>query len=271
MVYNGLWSDNTCSKLISSSTQLASTSYYNRGTPNTSTNSYGTVGFITYVGYNYNNTYGYNNTGNTSAIANSTLFNNSTASYLRTQIENWYTNVIGTSNNSLFESNAGYCNDRSTYINVSPGASPTTSTAPYKVSGANVIFGANFRISINDITPSLACPNLSGFDLLNNDIGKSYPVALITADEAFLAGNGLSGKGAFSKSSFLTSGSGYWLLTPSRQASSGALLIYNIAATGAMDDMYPYFAYGVRPTVSLAPETIITGGSGTAADPWTVQ
>ncbi|MDO4526615.1 MAG: hypothetical protein Q4B87_00795 [Candidatus Saccharibacteria bacterium] len=273
MIYNGLWTGSTCAN-AQTSAQLSSTVYYNR--PSTyasascsSSNAYcGTQGFITYAGYNYNNTYAYNNTSYTSAVNNSTLFNNGTASNIRTQVENWYTSTIGTSYSSLFETNAGYCNDRTTYTSTSGSAA--TTTVPYKTSSATVYFGSYIR-NITNGAPTLQCPNTSGNDLLNGTTGKSYPVALITADEAALAGNGCSGKEAYSKTSYLTSGSVFWSLSPGYRYSSGDVYVFGVRSGGNLNLNYAFGAISARPVVSLTPGTTIKSGSGTAADPWVVQ
>ena len=172
MIYNGVWTGSTCANYGDSANALST--YWNRGTPNDSSDNYGTNGFATYVGYNYNSTYAYNNTSYTSAISNTTLFNNGTASNIRTQVESWYKSTITTNYSSLFETNAGYCNDRSTYNY--DGASQTTSV-PYDVLSSNgntyaIHFGAYIRL-LDNASPSLQCPNITGLDLLNGTVGKS--------------------------------------------------------------------------------------------------
>ncbi|MBQ9180696.1 hypothetical protein IJ135_01205 [Candidatus Saccharibacteria bacterium] len=268
MLYNGLWTGSTCANLATDANAVSDV-YYNRGTPSSSSNGYGNEARVTYVGYNYNSTYGYDNT-TSSNVATSTLFNNGTASKIRTETEKWYKTIIDTSNNGLFETNAGYCNDRTAYTINSVTPPPATSVVPYQTySSYGVVFGAKKRLYSN-YTASLECLNTTNLDLLDGVIGKSYPVALITADEAVLAGNGYNGREAYSKTSYLTS-SAFWTLSPADRSNYGSIHVFLVNGTGTTGVNDAYEALGLRPAVSLTPHTTIIAGSGTAADPWIVQ
>ncbi|MBQ9181009.1 hypothetical protein IJ135_02875 [Candidatus Saccharibacteria bacterium] len=272
MLYNGTWTGSTCAN-SGTSIQLGNTTYYNRYTGYDASSSCSfsndfcdTIGRAGMVGYNYNGSYLTQSDG----TANSRVFTNGTASNARTQIENWYNSAIGSNNNYLFETNAGYCNDRTTYTTDSASALAVTSVVPYATSSAYIGFGARQRLEYNK-TPTLSCSNTTGYDLLDGTTGKSYPVALITADEVTLAGNGISMNEAYAYTSYLTSGSSFWTLSPYFRQLAGRLLVFYVYSGGDLSASNASYAYGLRPAVSLAPGTSITGGSGTAADPWTVQ
>lgn len=275
MIYNGLYSGGTTANSCANAQANAqlTTAYYNRGTPDTSTNNYATIGFATYVGYNYNSSYGSPHTGATSATANSTVFNNGTASNIRKQIETWYKNNIRHFTN-ISESSAGFCNDRTTYASTTGSA--TTTTIPYSTTDA-IYFGPYVRNYATGGKPTLTCPNTSGNDLLTTSSGLGQRIALITADEAALAGNGLNGRTSattnssnYSYSSYLRSGSTYYLLSPSDRVSSGATRSLNIHADGYLYRSYTSTDYGVRPAISLVSGTTVASGSGTATNPWVV-
>ncbi|MBR2766642.1 hypothetical protein IKD67_00945 [Candidatus Saccharibacteria bacterium] len=274
MVYNGKWTGSTCAN-SSTSANAVSSIYFNRGNPSTAgSDNYGTKGFITYVGYNYNNTYAYNNTSYTSNVDNSTLFNNGTASNLRTQLESWYSGSSSgmSAYTSKLETSAGWCNDRTTYTSNSATASPTTQTIPYKTSSAAVYFGAYHRLATDNAAPTLQCPNTTGNDLLTTSKGMSYPAAPLTADEAALAGSGFSGKEAYHANSYLCSRSNFWLLSPYYRYSSGSVYEFNLYWDGGrLNYDYVSSAYGVRPSISLKPGISSVNGSGIATDPWIVN
>ena len=268
MLYNGMWTDNSCANVRDAAVTDV---YFNRpadfvdASSCTTSNSYcGIDGFITYVGYNYNNSYAYNNTGYTTAISNAALFNNGTSSNARSMLEEWYANTIGSANNNLFETNAGYCNDRTTFVNTNGEYIEQNTTAPYTESSNYIVFGSTIRL--NKKSPSLKCPNTSGNDLLNGTNGKAYPIALATTDELALGGYSVANPAKC----YLAGHYSSWTLSPYK-------VNYKTPAVYTFRDSLSYTTFGaaykgnIRPVVSLAPGTTITGGSGTATDPWTVQ
>ncbi|MBR2994186.1 hypothetical protein IKF43_02230, partial [Candidatus Saccharibacteria bacterium] len=200
------------------------------------------------------------------------------------------------------EPNAGYCNDRTLYSNRSsttplidsdvivPG--PTGSMRP-----AAYYFGAFIRndlpVTVTVKAPSLNCPRgavdlytdkTDGGTNLNNGNGQlEEPVALITADEAALAGSGGSEgrtttstySSNYSYSSYLRSGNNFWLLSPGKRddyglTSSSILTSHGFVSCGGSSS-YLVGRYGVRPAISLTSGTIISSGTGTAVDPWVIQ
>ena len=283
MIYNGNWTGSTCAHTTTAAQINSSTYYFNR--PSTyasascsSSNNYcGTLGFIAYVGYNYNSTYGYNNTSYTSPINNSTLFNNGTTSNAKTKIESWYNSKLS-SYTDLLEASAGYCNDRTTYSGAAI-STETTSSIPYKTTSATVNFGAYIRNRIGGNKLSLTCPNDTGHDLLTTSNGLNKPIALLTEDEVALAGNGSEGgisaksytSSNFHYNSYLRSGSTFWLLSPAFRNSAGAICGFDVSDyLGNSGSDITSSAYGLRPAISLKLGTSASSGSGTATDPWVV-
>lgn len=270
MIYNGTWSSNTCAKSGSSANAVSSV-YFNRRS-SSSTNNYDTNGRIIYVGYNYSSTSSHQT--DTSAVDNSTLFVNNTASNLRTQLESWYASNM-TSYTSKLETNAGWCNDRTTY---NSSYTSQSSTVPYATSSATVYFGAykrNYRSGKSEKL-SLTCTNTA--DRLTTSNGMTYPAAPLTADEAALAGSGYGVRTSASTyssnyhyNSYLRSGAGFWLLSPDNRGSSGSVNEFYLDSTGILSYYYVSRSFGVRPSISLNPGTTAVSGTGTATDPWIVN
>ena len=175
---------------------------------------------------------------------------NTTDSTIKTVIDTWYKNNM-TSYTSQLEDTA-FCNDRS-----------------YTTSGSNLYFGVYTRLRANR-QPTLKCQNKKDKFTVNTSNGNgnlTYPVGLITADEMAYAGGVDS---ATNSSFYLYIGGYFWSLSPLNffgtytydfcLSSSGSLV-----SPGISD------AYGTRPVLALKSGTAVSGGSGTATDPFIVN
>ena len=282
IIYNGKWTGSTCAN-SQSNAQVTTLSFGLKGNSAKSTWYYN----INRVGYTFNNTQSLQDSTTSTSTdtlfgSNSNLSVNNERSNIKKYIEDtWYASNLANWTSKL-EANAGYCNDRSTFSDVS-GSTTLTSIIPYTdTSDSGVYFGSNVRDTNQSgarKTPSLNCPRstvdlyryVSGSAGLSNQL--KYPVSLITADEVSFAGSGWSSVTIPNHAnSFLRSGSKFWLLSPSIKFNSGAGVYgFMINVDGSLSRERVDTAIGVRPVVSLAPGTMITGGSGIATDPWIVQ
>ncbi len=183
---------------------------------------------------------------------------NTTDSTIKIKIDTWYkTNM--TSYASQLEDTV-FCNDRS-----------------YTTRYSNLYFGAYNRLDTNK-TPTLKCKNSKDkftVETSNGNGALTYPVGLITADEMVYAG--ATTDTSSNKSFYLYIGRSVWTLSPfyfsnsSTTAFGGYLSFYgSLFGNGA-------YNYGVknsedvRPSVSLKLGITVTGGSGTATDPFIVK
>ena len=151
-------------------------------------------------------------------------------------------------------------------------------------------FGAYPRLASTAQLPSLACGNkysqidrsivdLYRYNGANGAAGSTtanylkYPAALLTADEAALAGSGRSNSTTpYHKKSFLYSGSYFWLLSPDGRNSSGVTFGFAQYSNGATSgEIVSGTMPGVRPAISLKSGTTAVSGSGIATDPWVVN
>ena len=188
-----------------------------------------------YVGYMYG-----------SSIDDETYTDDST---IKKTIDTWYkTNM--TSYTSQLEDTV-FCNDRS-----------------YTTSGSTLNFGAYTRLYTNK-TPTLKCQNMRDKFTVNTSNGNgklTYPVGLITADEMVYAGGILFEP---NNSFYLYTGQIFWALSPYTFDGSyafGFVLGSDVGSAGKSVDS----SRGVRPSVSLKQGIEVTGGSGTATDPFVV-
>ena len=188
-----------------------------------------------YVGYMYG-----------SSIDDTTYTDDST---IKAAIDDWYQNNM-TDYTSQLEDTV-FCNDRSY----------TTSDS---------YFGAYTRLDTNK-TPTLKCQNTNTKDKFTVDASNgngalTYPVGLITADEMAYAGGVY---GTSNSSFYLYTGQSIWALSPYYFYGSGAYGFVLYSAGSIVWDGVNY-SVGVRPSVSLQPGIGMTGGSGTAADPFVI-
>ena len=120
-------------------------------------------------------------------------------------------------------------------------------------------------------TPSVDCINKNDAftvdDTVNGNGALTYPVGLITADEMTLAGASWSG---YYSNNYLKTGKFVLSGSPSyfgRNDDNGFLE----NTSGYLGSYDVYFSGGVRPLVSIAPETFIQSGEGSQTDPWVLE
>ena len=277
MIYNGTWTGTTCANATTNARPFVSP-YNNSSSPSRR---------IALVGYTYNPTYGDNDVTTSASVdsvfgSNSEYTSNSANSAAKINLDTWYNNTIAGYTNIL-EKSAGYCNDRSAYSDKITSSLLST-VVPYTTStGEGVYFGAygrNMNATNAGKLPSLSCArnvvDLYTVSGANTGNGQLYrPTALLTADEASLAGSGslnASHGSASSPSSYLRTGSSYWLLSPGARDSDGKGVArqFSLNPGGALESFSMHASYGVRPVISLDSSVEYITGSGTAADPWVV-
>ena len=191
-----------------------------------------------YVGYMYGN-----------SIDDTT---NTTDSTIKASIDTWYKNNMTNYTDKLEDT--VFCSDRS-----------------YTTNGSTLNFATKTRLDVNK-TPTLKCKNLKDrftVDINNGNGNLTYPIALITADETVYAGVVLN---SANSTFYLKIGTWYVTMSPYDFTSSAPHVLY-IGSGGILKgaDGGVYDASGaVRPVISLKPGIAMTGGSGTATDPFIV-
>lgn len=295
MIYNGLYTSgstaNSCANATTSA-QIAARAFGLKGNSAQSTHWYRN---INRVGYTFNNDVDLQDS-TTSTDVNTVFGSNSnytTTNTANSNIKNYIENTWFTSTNgirvyeSILEPSAGYCNDRTAFSDEA-GTTTLSNIPPYTASGDEMFFGAYTRNGYEDAKLSLACPSSRSIvDLYtttsatNGNKQLNKPVALLTTDEAALAGSGynLSAGGAvestfssnYNYNSYLRSGADFWLLSPSVRPKNGYAAGFVLTTKGHISYSYVGYSFGVRPVISLVSGTRISSGSGTAIDPWVIS
>ena len=204
-----------------------------------------------YIGYMY---------GNPSGTTFDEVHTNITSSSIKNIIDNWYkVNIVENGYDGYVSSTVGFCGDRTIY---SGGDGVQINL------GFNS--GASGRAAKN--TAKFTCPNIerdlyttSEASLGNNAL--TYPVGLISYDELMFAG--IDTKHT-NKLSWAYSTHNYWSMSPSRfDSSSQIAYMYIFNSSGYLSAWDG--SYGARPVINLKSDVKITGGTGTANDPFVVN
>ena len=175
---------------------------------------------------------------------------NTKDSTIKTTIDTWYSNNMVDYTNYIEDTI--YCNDRR--IENYSGWSPSGET------NVNLAFYSN-------VYRDLTCPNRNDQFTVSGEIGNgklTYPVGLLTAAEADMAGYGAIGVDNY-----------YWLLSPSIFSSHSAYH-YTMSSypTLGLDNIpinYTKIAVGVRPVISLVPEIGYVSGDGSPERPYVIN
>ena len=185
---------------------------------------------------------------------------NTTDSTIKAYIDSWYEENIKDKYDDKLEDTV-FCNDRSMGNESSNGWYPnggSTSTDLYFKNSTDL-----------DINYNLACENKNDRFTVATSNGNGvliYPVGLLTAPEVRLAYNGTSKYGTY----YLKTGSSFWLISPNfsyLESVYGNL----VGSKGTMSYALNVSSCGVRPVISLKPNTIPISGDGTYTNPFVVQ
>ena len=208
---------------------------------------------LAYVGYMY---------GNPNATTFAEVHANINDSTIKTVVDSWYKNNIDEKGyNKYISTDVGFCGDRSIY---SGGDGVQTDK--------DTRFGTYGRYAVN--AAQFICPE-SERDLYtasDSNIGNkalTYPVGLITYDEMVFAG--MDNKHT-NKLSWIYSTQHTWTMSPSYfSTSNGHVFEWRLSGTGYLRSDWENGYFGVRPVMNLKTDVKISGGAGTANDPFVVD
>jgi len=181
------------------------------------------------------------------------------------ELESWYkSNLINYT--TKIDTNAGFCGDRTAYL-----ADDGTKIGG-GVGSMPTYYGAYIRL-IYDKSPTLTCPNKSDLYTINSSTkgnkSLTYPIGLLTADEAYMAGALYS---TANQSYYLYNGQSYWMMTP---FSNPSPLLSTINTDGGILVPRPDYEHGIRPVINLKADTKFTfngtGEKGTITNPYIVS
>ena len=208
-----------------------------------------------YVGYMY---------GTASASDYATTHANTNNSTIKTVLDNWYTNNIKDTVNEKYVVDAIYCNDRG----LSSGKGMGTVSTEYNA----------YDRLITNRTPTLKCNQVNDRFTRETTVSGvtgngalTYPIGLITVDEAAYAG-GLyyqSDGSANNSKYYLCTGNSYWTMSPSYfyGSNAGEFTVYS---AGYLNGGNVFNNSAVRPVLSLS-SGALSDGTGTKDDPFKIN
>ena len=245
IIYNGACPNNNCA--INSAGAVISSVAWNIANNNDAK----------YVGYMYGGSNGTASTSRAQAVTNQTSSN------AKTQLESWYTVNIVNKGYASYVSDTLFCNDRRLRSEVGGAATGTG----YGTSQTH--YATYYNLNQNK-KPNLICGNkndkFTANDATNGNTALTHPIALITADEASLAGGMF---GAKNDSYYLHVAQVFWTLSPQTSSSFAAVWSVHYSVSTSL---YPYNvdeAYGLRPVINLNYNTKVSG-DGSISNPFVV-
>ena len=174
---------------------------------------------------------------------------NKNDSTIKAYIDSWYENNLASYEDRLEDT--VFCNDRSMYNESSNGWNPN---------GGNTSILLNFK-NINISNQSLLCINETDRFSVNNSKAKlKYPIGLLSSPELSLAGYG--------SSHYFNNELSVWLGSSTYFGDNGAGA-RGVYYSGWVSDRVSYM-WGVRPSVSLKPNTEFTEGDGSFTNPFVI-
>ena len=195
----------------------------------------------------------------------SDMFSNTTNSTIKTAIDTWYQNNMTSYTNKLEDT--VYCNDRS--IGTLNGWNPDGGNVTESTWTDYSLLFSGYNRAYTTYVPNLGCTNKNdAFTVRESGTGNgklTYPVGLLTSDEAMLAGMTGGSGGA----NYLNNSTYYWLGSPSRFY---FLYAYEfVVNSGGLGNGFVDGGYGGRAAVSLKPGMKISGGDGSSLTPYEIN
>jgi len=249
-IVSGVWNTDT----ICSATVCPVTNYYTCFSTSQSNNCnifYKVVGFNSSVKANvYYLSYG------TTSYA--TAHQNTVSSPTKNAIDTWYSQNMTSYSSYLLDN--GFCNDRSLYS----GSGYSSPMTDYMSSRRQNLY-----------KPSYTCPNETRdlFTTASASKGNkslTYPVAMITLDEAMFAGL-IYTTTNYNITNYLKSNYTYWTMSPN-YTGNGSAYVYDINPQGGYYSWYVDSPghYAV-PVITLKSTSTVSSGTGTYDNPYVIN
>ena len=207
-----------------------------------------------YIGYMY---------GNPDGTKFDEVHTNIKSSTIKIIIDSWYKiNIEDKGFNTYISNVVGFCGDRTIY-NDGDGIQ----------TNKNTYFGAYGRYEKNAAQFTCQEPTRDLYTTTYSSTGNkalTYPIGLITYDELVFAG---MNNNRINKLSWIYSSEQYWTLSPSGYSSLyGTSTMWSQNNNGSLNAWTDtQNVIGLRPVINLKSDVKITGGTGTANDPFVVD
>lgn len=189
-------------------------------------------------------------------------------STLASSLGTWYGNHLTSYDNYIYKDSIFF----SDLLNSSSSYSAPSSTNVTQISTSALYFGARYRLTSTK-KPTFLIANNDKHTSTVSTIGNkvlTYPIGLITMDEAYYAG----GFSSDNTSYYLNSGVDYWTMSPYEFVKKNifskeynAKITY-ITSSGKISSGNSDTSYTMRPVINLVPEVLWDKGDGSASNPY---
>ena len=190
-------------------------------------------------------------------------YNNGTDSFIKTEVDTWYSNTLGSSNYDSYVTNGYFCNDSSGYQLVSEygfSNNPYFSDGDYTYAAMDRL-GQGMNHYVKSNSPTLICP------VTSESYGGSYQLkaGLITADELVLSGESFFVTG----NSYLNGSLDYFTMTPGglQQSVGFSVIDQGVRLDRQIQSMS---TVGTRPVINVTTNNGFASGNGTVSDPYVI-
>lgn len=189
-------------------------------------------------------------------------------SVISSSLSSWYGNNLTSYDNYIYKDSIFF----SDIINSSDTYTAPSSTNVTQFKKRALYFGARYRLT-SQKQPTFLIANADKHTSTVSTIGNkvlTYPVGLITMDEAYYAG----GFSSDNTSYYLNSGVDYWTMSPYEfvkkyifSSDYNAKITY-ITSGGKISSGNSDTSYTMRPVINLVPEVLWENGDGSATNPY---
>ena len=171
---------------------------------------------------------------------------NKNDSTIKAYIDSWYENNLASYEDKLEDTI--FCNDRSMSNESSNGWNPNGGST------STILYFKNY----SSVNQSLVCANETDrFSMSNSKAKLKHPIGLLSGPELSLAGI-----------YYFNNGQDVWLGSP--DSFDGYYAYVRVAISGGLAGRFVGYSGGVRPSVSLKPNTEFTEGDGSFTNPFVI-
>ena len=192
---------------------------------------------------------------------------NTTNSTVKTAVDNWFENnfipyftALGKNYDDYLE-DAIWCNDRSINPSRNTGFNPNGGNP-----NTYLFYGKELNSYID-----LTCPNKNDAftvsDTQNGNAKLTYPVALLTHAETYIAGNTEYGSTDY----YLNTHQNWWTMSPYFYYDYGGPYVYSAISNGSGWYTNICYSYSVRPSIVLKHNIEIISGNGEKEQPFIIE
>ena len=171
---------------------------------------------------------------------------NTNDSAIKKYIDNWYENNLASYEDRLEDT--VFCNDRSMSNESSNGWNSNGGST------STILYFKNY----SSVNQSLVCANETDrFSMSNSKAKLKHPIGLLSGPELSLAGT-----------HYFNNGQDVWLASP--DTFGGYYAYVRVAISGGLGGRFVGYSGGVRPSISLKPNTYFSSGDGSFTNPFVI-